>query len=93
MAGFLIVLGISMISYIAINDPDSVGVDDLETARKLLGTTSVLILVVFYASPLANLYQIIKKKDATSLSLPLAIACGINGVLWTSYGFAIKDPV
>lgn len=94
LGGFLIVMVIGMISFIGIYDTDkNPTVEDFNNAKTLLGTSSVLILMVFYSSPLANLVQVVKKKDASSLNLSLAVASGINGVLWTCYGFAIADPV
>lgn len=94
MAGFLVVFPIGMISFIGIYDTErNPSLEDFNTAKTLLGTTSVLILIVFYSSPLANLVDVVKKRDASSLNLALAIASGINGALWTSYGFAISDPV
>jgi uncharacterized protein with PQ loop repeat len=85
---------IGMISFIGIYDTDrNPTVEDFNNAKMLLGTSSVLILMAFYSSPLTNLVQVVKTKDASSLNLALAIASGINGALWTCYGFAIADPV
>ena len=94
MGGFMIVMSIGMLAFIGIYDTDRVPTqEDLNHSKNLLGVSSVLILMVFYSSPLANLVQVIRKKDASSLNLSLAIASGINGALWTTYGFAIADPV
>jgi solute carrier family 50 protein (sugar transporter) len=92
--GFFIVLVIAMIAFIGIYDTDkNPTIEDFNKAKTLLGITSVLILIVFYTSPLANLVQVIKSKDAGSINLALAIASGINGSLWACYGFAIADQV
>ncbi len=60
--------------------------------EKVSGWVAVIALLVFYSSPLTDLANVIKSKDTSSISLPLAIANGINGSLWTAYGFAISNP-
>ena len=89
----LIGLGLVMISsllcYVTLvpMDPDN-------TLRiRVMGCTAVGALIVFYSSPLSDMSHIIKTRDASSIGLGLAIANGINGLLWTSYGFAIMDYV
>lgn len=60
--------------------------------EQVSGWVAVIALLVFYTSPLSDLANVIKSKDASSISLTMAIANGINGLLWTSYGFAISNP-
>lgn len=60
--------------------------------EQVSGWVAVIALLVFYSSPLTDLANVIKSKDASSISLPMAVANGINGLLWTSYGFAISNP-
>lgn len=60
--------------------------------EQVSGWVAVIALLIFYSSPLSDLANVIKSKDASSISLPLAIANGINGLLWTAYGFAIGNP-
>jgi solute carrier family 50 protein (sugar transporter) len=62
-------------------------------SKKVSGMIAVMALIVFYTSPLADMAGVIKKKDASSISFGMAIANGINGLLWTAYGFAIDDIV
>ncbi|KAI8812803.1 sugar efflux transporter for intercellular exchange-domain-containing protein [Cladochytrium replicatum] len=65
--------------------------NDAETSRLVLGYTAVAILIVFYSSPLSTLYDVIKRRDASSLGPALAIASAVNGGFWSIYGFAIND--
>ena len=60
---------------------------------QVMGMVAVIALIIFYTSPLSDMANVIKKKDASSISFPMAIANGINGLLWTAYGFAIADVV
>ncbi|KAI9188164.1 hypothetical protein H9P43_002555 [Blastocladiella emersonii ATCC 22665] len=59
--------------------------------RLALGILSVIILGLFYTSPLTVLYQVIANRDSTPFSAPLACACLVNGGLWTVYGFVLGD--
>ena len=60
--------------------------------EQVSGWVAVIALLIFYTSPLSDLANVIKSKDASSISFPLAVANGINGLLWTTYGFAIGNP-
>ena len=94
MFGFLFIMSIGMIAFIGIYNPDrNTSPEDFIKAKNLLGVSSILILTAFYTSPLLNMMQIIKTRDSSSINIYLAIALGINGSLWTTYGFAIDDPV
>jgi len=35
--------------------------------------------------------QIIRNRDASSLSWPMSVAITVNGFSWAAYGFALKD--
>ena len=56
-----------------------------------MGSACVVIVVGFYASPLATLYQVIREKNSIYFYFPLTITCLINGLLWFVYGLMIKD--
>jgi len=61
-------------------------------AAKIVGTSAVAICLAMFASPLAALKTVIKKKSAESIPLPLSIATMINCFLWTVVGvFDLKD--
>ncbi|OAJ40697.1 hypothetical protein BDEG_24402 [Batrachochytrium dendrobatidis JEL423] len=57
-----------------------------EAGRIVMGLVCVVILAVFYCSPLSDFYNVIKKKDASSIDVYLAAASLVNGSLWTVYG-------
>ncbi|KAJ3264699.1 hypothetical protein HDU77_007715 [Chytriomyces hyalinus] len=62
-----------------------------DTAVTALGLVANVVLVSFYGSPLATCVQVVREKDSSSLEFLLAFATAINGILWTSYGFAINN--
>ena len=68
-----------------------ISLQDRGQAQVVLGIAAVIALVVFYSSPLSNLVKVIKSRDARSIHPGLAVASAINGLLWTCYGFAVKD--
>jgi solute carrier family 50 protein (sugar transporter) len=76
-------LAVAIVAFLSIQDRGQ--------AQVLLGIAAVIALVVFYSSPLSNLVKVIKSKDARSIHPGLAVASAINGLLWTCYGFAVKD--
>ncbi|KAJ3128179.1 hypothetical protein HK100_009335 [Physocladia obscura] len=59
--------------------------------KQILGILANIVLVLFYGSPLSVCVKVIRERDSSSLSLPLALASALNGGLWTIYGFAMKD--
>jgi solute carrier family 50 protein (sugar transporter) len=59
---------------------------DYEQGKAAIGATTVFFLVIFYSSPLSTLAMVIKTRNSESIHGPLAIANGINGILWTVYG-------
>ena len=66
--------------------------DAVPQAKTVLGLVCVSILIIFYSSPLSDMYNVIKKRDSSSIDLLLALATFANGSLWTIYGIAIADP-
>lgn len=55
------------------------------------GWSANVILVLFYLSPLATLWGVLRRRDASSIHWPLALMTVINGLLWVFYGFAMQD--
>jgi solute carrier family 50 protein (sugar transporter) len=49
------------------------------------------ILLIFYASPLSTLLEVLRTRCSASLNLPLSVMNVINGSLWLVYGLAISD--
>ena len=89
LLGFSFIMLSSLACFVTLipYDPDE------SIRKKVMGMTAVIALIIFYSSPLSDMAQILKTKDASSVSLGLALASGVNGLLWTGYGFAILDPV
>lgn len=55
------------------------------------GWSANVILVLFYLSPLATLWGVLRRRDASSIHWPLALMTVINGLLWVFYGLAMSD--
>jgi uncharacterized protein with PQ loop repeat len=54
----------------------------------LVGTLAVIFSIAYYAAPLSTMARVIRKKDASSLYLPLVLVNLLNAVLWFVYGLA-----
>lgn len=62
-----------------------------EQRRVLFGYVANGLLLLYYASPLTTMSQVIKKKSSASLNWPVSMMNVVNGTLWLFYGLAIKD--
>jgi len=61
-------------------------------ARQLtMGIACNAFCIMMYGSPLSTFAHIIRTKDSSSLTAPLSVCAFINGVVWTAYGFLIRD--
>mmetsp|Transcript_24131 Transcript_24131/g.36185 ORF Transcript_24131/g.36185 Transcript_24131/m.36185 type:complete len:523 (+) Transcript_24131:55-1623(+) len=52
---------------------------------------SMVFLILFYGAPLITIKDVFDTKNASSLDPRLAWCCFANAVMWTVYGFALKD--
>ncbi len=59
--------------------------------KNLIGITCVIILVLFYTSPLSTLVLVIKQRDCSSIDWRLSLTCFFNGGFWAVYGIVIGD--
>lgn len=87
-----VILFSSMIAFITLHESRT------DAPRIVLGTTSVLCLVLYYTSPMvyisltkSTFYEILRTKNTSSLDPMLSIASVFNSVFWTIYGFVISD--
>ena len=55
------------------------------------GYLAVLILLIYYASPLSVVYKVLATRSSASLHWPLSVMSVVNGSLWVAYGLAVKD--
>jgi len=62
-----------------------------EQRRVLFGYVANGLLLLYYASPLTTMSQVIKEKSSASLNWPVSMMNVLNGTLWLFYGLAIKD--
>lgn len=60
--------------------------DSFDLATYMIGLISLIFTVSYYASPLTMMISIIKKKDASSLYLPMIIVNCMNASMWFLYG-------
>lgn len=58
-----------------------------ELTRSTIGWLSALFAVIYYASPLSTMFEVIATKDTSSLHLPMICVNFVNALLWTLYGF------
>ena len=49
------------------------------------------ILLIYYATPLSTVFEVVRSRNSASLSLPLCAMNVANGGLWLVYGIAIRD--
>jgi solute carrier family 50 (sugar transporter) len=57
-----------------------------------LGWTAIILLVMFYTSPMMTFMEVIRTKNASSFTYSLSVTCGINSMVWTVYGTLKQDP-
>lgn len=62
------------------------------TAQAVFGICGNALLLLYYASPLSVIFKVLRTRSAASLYAPLSATNGFNGLLWTTYGFVIRDP-
>ena len=66
---------------------------DQQQSRIFVGTLCSSFSIAYYAAPLSSLYEIIRKRDASSLYAPLLIVNLTNNAMWVIYGaIATGDP-
>jgi len=66
-------------------------VEDNDARISVYGIITNCCSVAFYVSPFSALYGIIKSRDASPISKPLAVTVLMNGTLWFFYGFHRND--
>lgn len=68
------------------------------TCNECIGASDVLscaanvILFSYYLAPLSTIALVLRKRDSSSLTLPMCIMNTVNGTLWLIYGLVISDP-
>jgi solute carrier family 50 protein (sugar transporter) len=65
--------------------------DNTASMLSLWGLAGNFISLVYYAAPLSSMAEVIKKRDSSSILLPLTLMNTANAFLWTTYGLAISD--
>jgi hypothetical protein len=65
-------------------------VSSRETRMDICGNICMGICIAMYATPCLEAVGALWSRDASKLSLPLAIAGALNGGLWTTYGLGIQ---
>lgn len=65
---------------------------DNDTAQFLTGTIVLCTGIFYYTSPISTAAQVIKDRDASSLSLPMLLLNAVASGVWCLYGFVLMDP-
>jgi uncharacterized protein with PQ loop repeat len=55
----------------------------------IFGDFAIAVQLMFFASPLAGIVEIIRTKDSKSLYWPLALTASLSSALWAIYGASI----
>lgn len=63
-----------------------------EPAEQLLGVVAGFGATAFYLAPLSVASDVLRTRNAASLSAPLSAATLANATLWAVYGAAVKSP-
>lgn len=66
-------------------------IDDVEESRQTLGLISSAVTILFFASPYASLYHVIKVKNTESLPFYLIASTFVVSVQWLLYGILLED--
>lgn len=88
LIGITFLLLAAVLSFITFSD--RTGIIN-NTQRTLMGASCIVILVVFYFSPLTVFYNVIKTRNSIFLHRGLSILSFVNAVVWTTYGIVIGD--
>eukprot|EP00475_Leptophrys_vorax_P034122 TRINITY_DN546_c0_g1_i1.p1 TRINITY_DN546_c0_g1~~TRINITY_DN546_c0_g1_i1.p1 ORF type:complete len:312 (+),score=41.63 TRINITY_DN546_c0_g1_i1:87-1022(+) len=62
---------------------------DTATRINIYGDMAIAVQLMFFASPLAGIVEIIRTKDSKSLYWPLALTASASSALWAVYGASI----
>lgn len=69
----------------------SVWISDVNISQKISGLAACTATVIFLASPLASLRNVLKTKSVDSLPFPMIVFSFIMSSLWVWYGILIND--
>ncbi|KAI8848508.1 sugar efflux transporter for intercellular exchange-domain-containing protein [Chytridium lagenaria] len=61
------------------------------SARLVLGVMTNVVLIGFYGSPLTAFLEVVRRRDASALNVPLAVMSFVNSALWVVYGLVQGD--
>lgn len=61
------------------------------TREFVVGMVTNALCVVFYASPLSTIGQVLKQRNASTIHIPTMITNTCNGFFWAAYGFTVSD--
>jgi hypothetical protein len=79
-----------LVSFIILGPSDA----ERETARLIIGISSIIAALSYYAAPLSNIYDVIRNCNSISLYIPLIITNLVNAMMWVIYGaVALQDPL
>jgi solute carrier family 50 protein (sugar transporter) len=66
---------------------------DKSLGEAVFAVTGNILALVYYASPLTTIVEVVNKEDSSSLYAPTICANFLNAMLWTIYGyFGLRDP-
>ena len=66
-------------------------VADADMQIQIMGICATVLNIIFYSSPMSTIISIIRERDASSISIPLAITVFFNSACWGLYGIGINS--
>ena len=61
------------------------------TLETVMGYCCNTFAIGFFAAPLSTMVDVVKTRNAASLTAPLSIMITLNGSFWTAYGIAVSN--
>jgi len=85
--------GVLMAAAAVLTTMTSVLIEDEKVKTQILGYLAIAVCVVMFASPVAETVKAVRSGDTSKISMPLAAAQLINGILWMVYGMSQGNVV
>ena len=61
------------------------------TLETVMGYCCNTFAIGFFAAPLSTMVEVVQKRNAASLTVPLSVMITLNGSFWTAYGLAVSN--
>jgi solute carrier family 50 (sugar transporter) len=69
----------------------AITIDTFDHIKFSLGLLANVFELIFFASPLSTIFQVLRTKSAESIHLPLTITSLVATLMWVLYGLSVND--